>query len=272
MVTPQMAQKWLSQGGKNRKLSVHHTKSLAESMKAGKWVLNAQTVCFDITGKLIDGQHRLSAVVMSGMTVPMLIVRGVDDPRAFETYDTNVKKRGVADIVGMEGVRNANHTSAVARRLVAWEKCAVKNEFSLTNQAYKQIAGYEIIDYIRNNSCKIQSIVAEMASSLPCKRCGAGSALIASLFICNEFDEVATMLFMESLKTGANLGQHSPVHALREKLVDPPERRGMFWETEVMALTIKSWNKYLYGKEVKSLRWSTGRIDAEKFPIPGERK
>ncbi|MDD3021838.1 MAG: hypothetical protein PHX61_12795 [Alphaproteobacteria bacterium] len=272
MVTPQMAQKWLANGGKNRRISVPHVKDIANAMKAGKWVLNGETICFDTNGKLINGQHRLSAVVMSGMTVPILIVRGVDDPKAFETYDTNTKRRGVSDIIGMEGIKNASHVSAVARRLVAWEKCTVKNTFALTNEGYARIAGYEVLDYIKNNNHKIQPIITEIFGSLPFKRCGAGSALIASLVICNDTDEVATMLFIEGLKTGANLPANSPIHLLRERLIAPPERRGLSWETEVMALTIKSWNKYLHGKSAKTLRWTTDRVDGEKFPVPGERK
>lgn len=272
MVTPQIARKWLTMGGKNRKISNQHVKNIANSMQAGKWVLNGQPICFDANNKLIDGQHRLSAVIMSSMAVPMLVVRGVDDPRAFETYDTNVKKRGVADIIGMEGIKNANCVSAVAKRLVAWEKCAVKSTFSLTSYAYERIANYEILDYIKSNNHKIQPILSEMVGSLPFRRCGAGSALITALIICNETDEVATMLFIEGLKTGANLSENSPVRLLRDRLIDPPERRGLPWETEVMALTIKSWNKYLHGKSTKTLRWGTGRTDGDKFPVPGDRK
>lgn len=271
MVTPQIAKKWLAAGGKNRKISNFKVREYADSIKAGKWVLNGEGILFDASGKLIDGQHRLSAVVLSGITTPMLIIRGIDDPRAFETIDIG-KKRGVEDIIGMEGIKNASYVSAAARRLVAWEKCAVKNTFTLTTENYRRIANYEILDYIKNNNHKIQPIIAEIAGSLPLRRCGAGSALIAALVICNEVDEVANMLFIEGLKTGANLSVNSPIHLLRDRLVDPPERRGLSWETEVMALTIKSWNKYLHGKSAKALRWSTDRVDGEKFPVPGDRK
>jgi len=272
MVTPQMAHKWLLQGGKNRKISNRHVKEIATSMQAGKWVLNGETICFDTKGKLINGQHRLSAVIMSGVTVPILVVRGVEDPKAFETYDANVKKRGVSDIADMEGIKSAVGASAIARRLVAWEKAAVKSTFALTNEAYANIADFEVLDYLRTNNGKIQNIFCEMSGSLPHKRCGAGSALVASLVICSEIDEDVTALFIEGLKTGLNLTEKSPVYLLRERLIDPPERRGKSWETEVMALTIKSWNKYLYDREAKNLKWRRDGDHPEKFPIPGDKK
>lgn len=271
MVTPQMAQKWLSNGGKNRKIAISRVREYADSMNAGKWVLNGEAIVFDANGKLIDGQHRLSAIVLLGVTMPMYITRGIDDPRAFETIDRG-KKRTVSDIVKMEGISNAPLASAIAKRLVAWSKCTNKSIFTLNNDSFNKIADYEILDYIKTNNHRIQSFIIDVAGSLPFKRCGAPSALVTSLIICNEIDEVATMLFMEGLKTGANLPANSPIHLLRERLIDPPERRGLFWETEVMALTVKSWNKYLHGKEAKTLRWRQDGNCPERFPMPGDRK
>jgi len=271
MVTPQKAQKWLSASGKNRKISNPKIKEYANSMRAGKWVLNGEGILFDMNGKLIDGQHRLSAIALSGITIPMLIIRGIDDPRAFETIDTG-KKRSVSDVVGMEGIKNASLVSAIAKRLVAWNKFDDKSTFTLNSDNFTRIADYEILDYIKDNNHKIQPLLVDMLGSLPFKRCGAPSALIVSLIICNEVDEVTTMLFVDGLKTGANLSENSPIRALRERLIDPPERRGVFWETEIMAITIKAWSKFLHGKQLKTLRWSNDRADGEKFPIPGDRK
>jgi len=271
MVTPQMAQKWLKARGKNRTISLSKVKEYAEAMKAGKWVLNGVGILFDSNNKLIDGQHRLSAIIQSELTIPLLLIRGIDDPRAFGTIDRG-KKRTIGDIVSMEGIKHSSLTAAIAKRLVAWDKCSDKASFALGNESYKKIADYEILDYIKINNHNIQPFITEMGGTLPFKRCGAGSALIAALIICSEVDDVVTMLFMEGLKTGANLPVNSPISLLRDRLINPPERRGISWETEVMALTIKSWNKYLHGKSVKSLRWSTGRADKEKFPIPGDRK
>ena len=47
-------------------------------MQDGKWRLNGKTICFDSTGRLLNGQHRLSAVVRSGVTLTTVVVRGLD--------------------------------------------------------------------------------------------------------------------------------------------------------------------------------------------------
>lgn len=47
-------------------------------MQDGKWKLNGKTICFDRTGRLLNGQHRLSAVVRSGVSLTTVVVRGLD--------------------------------------------------------------------------------------------------------------------------------------------------------------------------------------------------
>jgi hypothetical protein len=69
-------------------------------MKRGEWVATHQAVAFSKGGALLDGQHRLSAVVETGATVPMLVARDVPT-RAFAVMDCGLK-RGMRDRTGLE--------------------------------------------------------------------------------------------------------------------------------------------------------------------------
>lgn len=74
LVTPAMAQAWLNNNHpKNRKMSRASIARLAKDMLDGNWLLTHQGVCLGRNGVLIDGQHRLSAVVLSGAAVEMLV-------------------------------------------------------------------------------------------------------------------------------------------------------------------------------------------------------
>lgn len=74
-VTPAMAKKWLEQNDpKNRSVSFTKVQSLANDMRNGDWKLTHQGICFNDEGKLVDGQHRLQAVVMSEATIQLLVV------------------------------------------------------------------------------------------------------------------------------------------------------------------------------------------------------
>jgi hypothetical protein len=272
MVTPEKAKLWLQKNIKNRTLRHWHIDDLAREMSEGLWSLNGQTISFSTDGALLDGQHRLLAVIKSGVTVPMSVAFGVDDPNAFKTYDATILKRNASQIASMMGIENANNISAIARRLLHWDKTSNKAEFSFTCESWKRISNNDVLDYIQTHNQEIYSMYKEIYLSLPARRCKARSALVAALIICNRQDDVATMLFVEGLKTGINIKPNSPIHLLRERLIDPPERTGLKWELEVMALTVKAWNKYLNGKTLKHFRWRQEGDNPEKFPLLGDKR
>lgn len=84
-VTPSMAERWLKKNHpRNRPIARNRVTSFANDMREGKWELTHQGVCFDKEGRLIDGQHRLHAIVESGATVKLLVVHNsagaIDQP------------------------------------------------------------------------------------------------------------------------------------------------------------------------------------------------
>ena len=73
-ITPTFAEAVLSQcNGHNRKLIDAHAERLSQEMKAGRWWLSHQGIAFSPNRVLLDGQHRLWAVILSGVTVPMRV-------------------------------------------------------------------------------------------------------------------------------------------------------------------------------------------------------
>jgi hypothetical protein len=73
-VTPALAAKWLGEcNTHNRKLVDQHVDRLARDMKAGRWRLTHQGIAFSAQRVLLDGQHRLWAVVLSDVTVRMRV-------------------------------------------------------------------------------------------------------------------------------------------------------------------------------------------------------
>jgi len=71
-MTPALAEDLLTHcNTHNRTLVDAHVETLAHEMRAGRWQLTHQGIAFSPNRVLLDGQHRLWAVVMSGVTVPM---------------------------------------------------------------------------------------------------------------------------------------------------------------------------------------------------------
>jgi len=102
LITPDQAIKWLEQANtNNRKLSQKHVDRLARDMAEGKWKLTHEGIAFGPDGTLLDGQHRLWAICMSGVPVEMFVWRDVD-PQSMMAINSG-KSRSLADILNIAG-------------------------------------------------------------------------------------------------------------------------------------------------------------------------
>lgn len=97
-VTPAFAKSLLAKNASfQRNPSRLTVKNYADAMKRGEWRLTHQGIATDVNGNLIDGQHRLMAVVESNMTIPMTLFSGVPES-SFTVLDIG-KKRDLADLL-----------------------------------------------------------------------------------------------------------------------------------------------------------------------------
>jgi hypothetical protein len=78
-ISPEIAAEYLKQNTVNRVLRPSHVKELAGAIKRGEWKVTHQGIAFDVTGALRDGQHRLSAIVLSGKAVQIMVTRDLEE-------------------------------------------------------------------------------------------------------------------------------------------------------------------------------------------------
>jgi hypothetical protein len=100
-VTPDIARSWLAMNDKNRHVRNTLVKSYASAMKRGEWRLTHQPVAIDDAGQLLDGQHRLMAVLLSGVSVEMLVCFDAER-ETIDCIDVGAK-RSLGDILSMDG-------------------------------------------------------------------------------------------------------------------------------------------------------------------------
>ena len=101
-VTPDLALNWLEHtNSNNRRVKETYANRLARDMRNGDWVLTHEGIGFDTDGVLIDGQHRLWAVVYAGIPVQMHIWRNVTK-EALMAIGCG-KSRSVGDILTING-------------------------------------------------------------------------------------------------------------------------------------------------------------------------
>jgi len=103
-ISPDVAKELLTLEKSNRKRKLGAVKTYAGYMSKGKWKLNPDPIKFDSDSHLIDGGHRLSAVIESKMPSPFIICCGTS-PETRKVMDQGVP-RTVIDILSIEGYQN----------------------------------------------------------------------------------------------------------------------------------------------------------------------
>lgn len=99
-IDPELAEALLQGNVRNRNISMQLVDCMVRDMKAGNWRVSHQGIAVDKDARLLDGQHRLTAIVKSGVTVQMAVTYNVD-PEAFGVIDLNNRPRTQADILGL---------------------------------------------------------------------------------------------------------------------------------------------------------------------------
>ena len=103
-ITPRMANHFLGENNCNRKLNKRHVKFLADQISNNKWAANGQTIVMAEDGTLMDGQHRLHAIIESNRTVNILLCTGAK--KADMSTIDNGKSRTSYDVLTMSGYTN----------------------------------------------------------------------------------------------------------------------------------------------------------------------
>jgi hypothetical protein len=94
-VTPELAKKLLEESNlNNRKVRPLAVKRYSRSMSMGDWKFSPEAISISKTGRLLNGQHRMLAVVDSGVTTRFLFATGFDDD-VFEVIDRGVARTRV---------------------------------------------------------------------------------------------------------------------------------------------------------------------------------
>lgn len=150
-ISPKRAVEMLEVNTSNRPLSRPVVRAFAEAMQRGDWLVTHQGIAFDTSGMLVDGQHRLAAVIEADVPVEMTVFTEVD-PGTFDVLDTG-KRRNAADVLAIEGEKSATVLAAMVRTVWLYEnrpdagwsggKAAVTNhQIVATLAAYPKIRDF----------------------------------------------------------------------------------------------------------------------------------
>lgn len=78
-ITPDIAKTMLGENVNNRRISHDNVNMFAREMRNGEWRFNGEAIKFSKDGRLLDGQHRLLAVIAADKPLTTLVIRGLED-------------------------------------------------------------------------------------------------------------------------------------------------------------------------------------------------
>jgi len=85
-------------------------------MAAGHWPFTGDPIRFTTDLELIDGQHRLQAIIEADVTIPLVVVFGLE-PRAKHALDMG-RKRSAGDVLALKGYAQSSRLSGAGRQLL----------------------------------------------------------------------------------------------------------------------------------------------------------
>jgi hypothetical protein len=251
-ITPEYASSLLVRNVGNRALSRSHVESLAKEMRAGRWKVNGDTICVN-GSRLIDGQHRLQAVVESGVTIQSLVVTDLPSD-VFDTKDVG-KRRSPGDTLSVLGVPNAARLAAALALVDAY--CTGRGDVRVhyTNTEVEGLMH------------KYPDVMASIQSTVNGKSLLQPSVLDACHYLFSQKDKGLADEFVVKVLKGTGLTEGSAWYVLRERLVANSLSKAKLSRPYLMALCIKAWNCERSGKTVRCLRWREKGDAVEPYPV-----
>lgn len=262
MVTPAMAELWLMSNIGNRPLDESRMRGYVDEMNKGNWYLSTDAIGFDTSEKLINGQHRLWAVVYHGKPVSLLVARGLP-PESFNVIDTG-KNRTAGDLLGISGFRAPAAMGAIARFVMAHKKGKV-----LTVKDGKKTLGAtnaEVLEFSQKYREQIEESYEVAEKTARKFRMGLVGREIGGLYwVFSEFSKGDALKFFELYASGENMDSKHPVFTLRQKFIQNSSSQKKYGLRDKLAWAIIAWNKFRSNSQMSVIRWNG---DTDDFPKP----
>lgn len=165
-ISPDKARDYLATNVCNRACSKASVKRWADTIKAGAWKLSSDAITFDWNGVLINGQHRLNALIETGATMPFVVAYNFP-PESKNALDVG-KKRTLHEIMTINGYPITLNEAAICKFIMTpWEKSTVSNPDHEVHRAKLKRVHQRLkseIDFIIENTRFKEFAAPEMAA------------------------------------------------------------------------------------------------------------
>lgn len=256
-ITPEIAASMLDSNTENRTISWRKVNDYAREMRKGNWRYNpADSICFDTSVVLRNGQHRLLAVMDSETAQEFSVATGVN-PDVQDVMDSGMK-RTTAHQLGLSGYDDSKHLASMGRVYLMWMAGTVTNNLRppMTPDIRRWVEESEA------DALKFAISRGKQTSKLFPLRSGVVSAAAFSAYT---RDPAAADLFFTALNEGVGLDKGHPVLTLRSYLIRHGQMKTRFLPHHQLWLVVSTWNTWRQGRTLVKIM-SPSEWVGENFP------
>jgi hypothetical protein len=256
-VTPELAKLYLEKNTTNRPLRESVIKKYTQDIINGLWRSNTfELIMFNKNGELKNGQHRLNAIIRSGIGLKLQIVEGVDDD-IFTVIDTG-NTRTAGDIFAIKNIQNANGVSTMIKAYLQFKKGS-SNIYKARAYSHAQL-----LEFYNQRPNFYQEVYKKSSRLYNAMNKVLKPGFIGSLYcLLSDIDIESADDFVNQLCTGDKMNPN--IKLLRKKLYDDMTAKTKMTHSDKVALVFKTWNLIRKNEIVKLLKFDSIR---DTFPKP----
>lgn len=244
----------LKRNTRNRNLNAKVVATLTRALANGEWAVNGEAIKISEEGDVLDGQHRLAAIVQSGIPMETLVISGL--PVATQDTMDAGRRRTTADVMKINGEDNANVLASVAKRAWQWNQGNTRFTTTSLPTTAEVRATLDKHPVLRRSA---EMGVRVNRGYRPANATVTGTAH----FLFSDVDQDTTAKFFARLASGAELGEDDPILTLRTRLLrDQVTSKAIPFHQNV-AYYIRAWNAVREGRTLAVI------IQTAADPLPG---
>jgi hypothetical protein len=258
-ITPAVATSLLASQENNRALSPCRVERYANDMKNGNWRKTHEGIAFDSNDRLMDGQHRLHAIIKSGVTIDMMATYGIDET-SFDVINTGGNRSG-KDVLSISGLapRISRIMASAIPYCYAYERgFSPGTKINGTRHGNPNVI---ILNYYANNAKIADS--ATFITKMPRR-----DALLPESISCFAHYQISKLHddaddFITQVLTGAGVDSGSIVFELRRVLIASRIGNHRLVESAVVNKVIGAYNHFHSNKSFKDPQQVLSRFKAD---------
>jgi hypothetical protein len=247
VITPDDARKLLGSNTINRPLRKGHVDFFESQLQRGEMQLTHQGIAISENGRVLDGQHRLTAIANTGIATTMLVAYGLPES-SFSVLDTGAARKA-SDALSIDGACNAHCMAAGIRlwlfyqnlRGQLWGGVPAVKIYSVTAVKAQYELDPEGWDWAGKTATAF--CVPKLLTPGP-------SAAFLYLAFTDGYSQKYLAGFMRCIKEGADLTYGNPILAFRNKEFSGVGAGTKKQQARVADL-IKLFNAYTTGQQLK---------------------